>query len=309
MDGKSVQRLVEMNLGRLLKAYAISLKSRLLYVMPVYTFATAVGLVAAVRGLPPILISLQSLLATTAIGLSVYLFNDLMDVPYDKISAANGNAKHVGRPLVHGLVSPKEQLSLIILLSIVGLGVGLSINFLAFSMYLVYLVLGYFYSAPPARFKKRFLLKDLTIAIGGAMAGLAGGAAVNTFSGPVLFEALLFFVFSLGVGGAVVDIGDMMADKEAGMRTVPIVLGQKASIKIAMASIGMIGAATVAGYFYLGFNFVFPVFACGIFAIWIYLLYTLLGKLDNFDYLSRMVQQKIVPLFFLAQFSLIVGVL
>jgi hypothetical protein len=66
-------------------------------------------------------------------------------------------------------------MSLVVLLGIISLGISAMINDV-FVIYLVlFLALGYVYSAPPIQLKKRFFLKQLTIGLGGLIAAVATG--------------------------------------------------------------------------------------------------------------------------------------
>jgi 4-hydroxybenzoate polyprenyltransferase len=108
----------------------------------------------------------------------VYLLGDVVDIDIDKLNVLN-------RPLASGFASRKDALLIVTLSGLTSLILALSLNFEIFVITVISLAMGYLYSLPLTRLKKRFLVKTVITASGGMLATLAGGAGVSKLEYPI----------------------------------------------------------------------------------------------------------------------------
>jgi geranylgeranylglycerol-phosphate geranylgeranyltransferase len=168
---------------------------------------------------------------TSMIAVGMYILNDLVDVDLDKTSSKN-------RPIPSGLVSKKQTWSFILLTN--GAAVGMSIaTFHPASIILVLLMIliGILYSTTRIALMNRFVLKNIAIAsfyMLCTMLGITSSYGIDlAINNPVIpihtvvMSGIMIFVCSI-----INDLGDTKGDKEAGRRTIPIVLGGKNTIKL-----------------------------------------------------------------------------
>ena len=273
-----------------------------------YAWPTFIGMMAAAKAFPPVLLVIRASVAMLAIALAVYVYNDISDVELDRISAAGGNPRHENRPLVTGRASMSDAKVLVVVLTVIGLGLGFLVNVQFVFLLSLFLMLGIVYSTPPVHLKERFLLKQLTIASGQAIASLAGGAAVGMISKPVVYAAVLFFTLTFGVV-PINDLSDIRADRQVGRKTMPIVIGPKTTIKIAMAVVTSALLVSVLSYGWLGFNFAFPVLV-GISSL--LLLFSLMKISRNWNdpaYIEMIKKRVLWPVSIILQLSILVGLI
>jgi 4-hydroxybenzoate polyprenyltransferase len=276
--------------------------------MLLYPWPTIVGLISAVRGLPPLDVAVKAFLAMAAAAMAVYVFNDVQDLEEDRVSAQQGDTYHVTRPIVTGSVTIRVAMSLVVLLSSVSLGIGATINHMVLICLAAFLVLGYVYSAPPIQLKKRFFLKQLTIGLGGLIAGLAGGAAVAVLSRPVMYCALVFFTLNVGLT-PLVDLRDIEGDRKMGRNTFPVILGPHRTILLGLATTITILVLTLWSYVWIGFNVIYPVLATCSLATFGVLAYQMLDRWQDPNFVERRFIKNAMPTFSVLQIGLILGVL
>ncbi len=273
-----------------------------------YAWPLLVGMIAAIKGIPNPLLAMESFVAMSAVAFAVYTYNDLKDLEEDSMNAKLGDPYHINRPLVKGTVSKRQAESFVLVMTAVGLGISLFINVEFLLLLSTYMGLGILYSTPPIHLKKRFLLKQLTIAIGGAIASLAGGAAVRVISGPVIYSATLFFILAFGVN-PIVDLRDIYGDRIGGRNTLPIVLGPGRTIRIAFITMIATALISVVSYAWIGFNLYFPIIAGSAFLILTILMYHVSGNWNKQGYIEKVFIKKGLLIFFILQISIIVGIL
>jgi geranylgeranylglycerol-phosphate geranylgeranyltransferase len=168
---------------------------------------------------------------TSMIAVGMYILNDLVDVDLDKTSSKN-------RPIPSGLVSKKQTWSFILLTN--GAAVGMSIvTFHSASIILVLLMIliGILYSTTRIALMNRFVLKNIAIAsfyMLCTMLGITSSYGIDlAINNPIIpihtivMSGIMIFVCSI-----INDLGDIKGDKEAGRRTIPIVLGGENTIKL-----------------------------------------------------------------------------
>lgn len=233
-------------------------------------------------------------------SLAVYMSNDMVDLEADKINAPQ-------RSLVLQSVKKSDALTLILLLNFGGMAMGYWLGINAFLITVAELVLGITYSVKPFSFKDRFLAKTLAIGGGGILAIIFGGVAAGNVNGAVIYAAAMFLAF-LFVTSPVNDLADYIGDKAQRRRTIPIVIGPKNTIELAiLAAITPFTSAL----------FVLPVLRLNMITLIIFLI--LAGR--SFHLLApllikypdpkvvRKQHRRLVPLHFFLQGALAIGIL
>ena len=250
-------RLLSETLKRL-RSWALCIKARHEFRVIHFLWTTFAAILIASKLTPPPLVALKTMMVTYTMTLSVYIFNDSMDFEADRID-------NPSRPMVQGKASREDALSIALLLSLVSLLLGLSINLGTFLLDLSFLTLGFMYSAPVINLKKRhFIMKSLVPAIGGGISGVIGGASVGVISARILYVGFMFFLIILG-GVPLMDLKDIQSDRLKKVKTIPILYGPAVAIKMVMASMLLLALITIIAYPWLGFNYLAPAiitFAC-----------------------------------------------
>jgi len=266
----------------------------------VYTWPALISfLIASISmGQLEILSIAKLILAVTLVSFGVYFYNDLMDLEDDLTNLELGSPVPAGRPIGSGLVTKQQLKQFIVVASVAGLAFAYSINYLVLGLQVIYLGLGFLYSTNPVRLKKRFLFKQLTIAVGVILADLSGAYTVGVFNSQILFMLALNTVLCIGVN-PIIDIRDMPGDRLMGVKTIPVVWGPEITIRLYFATLIAIGVGSIIGYVQMGFSIAMPLLAATIVAAWIYVSLPLLGKYEDIR-LQLMTYYLKTPPFFLA---------
>lgn len=146
--------------------------------------------------------------------------NDLSDVELDKKT-------NKGRPLVKKIISREEMTNVAIVSALFSLGLAFSLGFIPFCLILLGLASTTFYSLEPFRLK-RFPLSVFFSALGVFIGILLGyyaafPLALNLFVLKFSLAALLLCTLGFNVK----DVKDFKADKSAGIKTIPVLLGER----------------------------------------------------------------------------------
>jgi 4-hydroxybenzoate polyprenyltransferase len=221
--------------------------------------------------------------SVTLIGYGVYFYNDLMDYDDDKKNMEVGSPFPFNRPLGSGQVSKGELKTFTVALSTLGLILAYSINTTVFSFHFAYLALGYLYSTEPVRLKKRFIMKQLTIAMGIILADLSGAYTGGMFSSQIVLLITMHVVLALGVN-PIVDLRDIHGDKAMGVKTIAVVLGADTTVRLYFATLVGMGIASVIGYAQMGLSRAMPILAVTVLSAWIYVSVPLLRKDVRLNY-------------------------
>ena len=221
-----------------------------------YSLATVAGLLCVPGVLqsmaadPDIFRVIQRTAPLPAISLLIatgmYILNDLVDADLDK---ANGKK----RPIPSGQVSKKQ--ARIFIVSTNGLAIILlAVTFNGVSMLLVLpmLAIGIMYSAPRIALMNRFVIKTLAISafyVICALLGITSGYGVSlAMQNPIVpVYSMTLLGVMIFISSTLNDLGDIDGDRAAKRRTIPVVIGAKATIEflIVMAS-GMIAISLIA---------------------------------------------------------------
>jgi geranylgeranylglycerol-phosphate geranylgeranyltransferase len=269
----------------------------------------------------------------------MYVLNDLFDADLDRI---NGKTN---RPIPSGKVSKRQALLFVTSMNVIGLSLPVFTgNLLGTVLAAMISLIGILYSLPRISIKDKFVLK--TCAIGMAMAcSLLLGASIflqtdlGTDFGNVFrwiniqsVNLILYPSFAAAMLAMMVfvtsplnDLGDIKGDKEAGRRTIPIVLGKEHTVMISLLiTIGMIFASWVLfvhsysiderNGFELHKDFsairiLSPLTISGTCVLVIFHLLNVLKRLDDQNYIRESVSKKSMPLHLILQLSLVIGCL
>ena len=157
---------------------------------------------------------------------SAYMLNDAFDVEVDKVS-------NPARPLPSGVL-PARQVVVIASLVLCGsvLITLLLGSFTSLLLALVLCCLAFAYSVPPLRLRRFFVAPYLTIA---ASASLSFLLAASYWSGDLdsalVMGSILIFGYSSG-SCMVKEFKDMEGDSRMGVRSLPVVLGVHAAVRV-----------------------------------------------------------------------------
>ena len=276
----------------------------------VYVWPAFVSYLIAYQGGAPfnIVKALSVILSVALVGFCIYFFNDLKDLQDDLKNLELGNPNPANRPLGSGKVSPELVKQFIVATGISGLVVAATINLNALILQSLFIVLGFLYSMEPIRLKKRFMMKQPTIAAGCVLANLTGAMAVGGITPPILFMLLLQFMICMGLN-PLMDVRDVRGDRVMGIKSIPVIWGPELTVRLYFASIIVIGAAILVGYSSMGFNAAMPVLAVFILGAWLYVSLPLLKRWDDPKFVNLLVFKRTFPLYIALQLVPLIGVL
>ncbi len=288
-----------------LRQFALCVNSRRIVIM-VYSWLSVISLFITCRGFPPPILLLKLFFVMTGTSLGVYFYNDICDLEEDLARGKILDLTPASRPLGRGLVSKRKMKVFSALMSALGLTVAALINFKVLLAQLIFLAIGFVYSTEPIRLKRVFLGKQVTVAIGGAIACLSAGLAANTISIQLLYLTGLYILFIVGVT-PLGDIRDIDSDRLGSVRTIPIVWGQGFTIRLALATFTASAITTWIGFYNLGFNIVLPILGTTVLVTMFYVLYPLLGSSVDHEHMLKAIYGRVLPLFILLQFTVLLG--
>lgn len=141
------------------------------------------------------------------------------------------------RPIPSGMISLREGYSMVAMLYAATLALGALVSMEFFTLVNMAVFLGIAYSIRPLRFKDRFIVSNLSIAIGyGALNFLLGWSVVMPLNAVPLH--VLFFLTAFDFFANISkDYRDMEGDRIYGARTIPIVLGRSRSIAVQFSAL------------------------------------------------------------------------
>jgi len=271
-----------------------------------YSLASVTGLLVAYRGLPPLKLAFLLTTSTAFVSLSVYLYNDIMDLEDDRRGMERGSAPPAKRPLQRGVVTKSEMMGFVVLSASMGLIAASLINVNVFFLEVFFLLLGVAYSTNPIRLKKRFIIKQGTVALGYVISTLVACVAIGIFSWRVAYVAYLYVVFSFSIS-PIFDLKDIEEDRVAGIRTIPVVWGPDNTFRLSIVILVSTILSSVLGYSRMGFNTVLPILGTMILTSIIYVVYPLRKLWIEEDKLVNAIYRKIIPLHFILQLTVVLA--
>ncbi len=293
-------------LPKIIRQFSLCVRSRLKIVLISYSWLSVIGLFVTFRGIPPPLLLLKVFLAMTGTALGVYLWNDVCDFKQDMVGKELSDQSPSGRPLARGLVSKSRMEIFSAILVVLGLTASALINLNVLLIQIAFLVVYVLYSTEPIRLKRIFLMKQVIIATGGAIACLTAGLAAGIITVQLLYLAVLFALFIVGAV-PLGDIRDIEADRVGEIRTIPIVWGPEFTIRLALTTFTASAATTWIGFYGLGFNVALPIIGTIVFIAFVFVVYPLLGHLGDLEYTVDRLYSRGMPLFFILQIAVLLG--
>jgi len=295
-------------LPKVVRQFALCVKSRRIVIM-IYSWLSVIGLCIVYRGIPPPILATKLFFAMTGMALGMYLWNDVCDYEQDIYGEGIEDFAPSGRPLGRGLVSKRRLGVFSVLLVVLGLTASALINLEVLLIQLVFLFVYVVYSTEPIRLKRIFLMKQVTVAIGGAIACLSAGLAAGIITIQLLYLTGLFFLLIAG-SHALVDLRDIDSDRMDGIKTIPIVWGPRFTIRLALTTFTAAAATTWLGFYGLGFNIALPIIGTITLIAFFYMMYPLLGNLSDYEYREYSVKKlytRGLPLYFVLQIAVLLG--
>ncbi|MGH9977803.1 MAG: UbiA prenyltransferase family protein [Nitrososphaeraceae archaeon] len=288
-----------------------------------------------------LLISIFLPISTLLIITGMYVLNDLFDADLDRI---NGKTN---RPIPSGKVSKGHALLFVVVTNVIGLSVPVfSNNQLGIVLASVIALIGILYSLPKVSLKDKYIIKTCAIGIAMASSLLLGASNYlhedfrtgtdigNVFrwtSGHLeglmlypVYAAIMLFMMVF-VTSPLNDLGDIRGDREAGRRTIPIVIGKVNTVRLSLLI--TIGIAFLSWMLYANSNsygegdwtglhdniiaipIVLPLAVSGTCFLIIFHLLKVLKQMEDQNYIRESVSKKSMPLHLLLQFSLVIGFL
>ena len=215
-----------------LKSIPVLLKSRTEAIF-VWSWITALSLLIAGNGFPPLRPAFLSIISMIFTVSSVYVYNDIQDEDMDSLNSVKKN-----RPLPANNVNRDDAVKVVYLFSILGLSLAYLVNFYSFLFVLTYYSLFTLYSHPRIRLKTRFLCKDLTIFLGNTLCGLiASYAVLNTFSLLTVYTGVLTGIFMITAGPLLHESGDLLEDKKFGVKSLSTMLNWDRKVQLMIAGV------------------------------------------------------------------------
>lgn len=189
-----------------------------------------IGLFLSIPPVTSILNAMGAGLIAALIWAGTAMFNDYYDIEIDEITNPN-------RPLVKGIISPQETifwafLAYLLAIFLADLAGDRFCKFLV----MLFVFLGFSYSANPLRFRRSGVLGSFIIGAAGVLAFIGGSAAQYAISQEGILIAVVMGVLILATT-IVKDFKDFEGDKKAGIKTIPIVLGYDLALRVMVVSV------------------------------------------------------------------------
>jgi 4-hydroxybenzoate polyprenyltransferase len=198
----------------------------------------AIGYFAMLRKADVPWVAADSLAVVTAtLGLlcaiqATIVVNDLSDASSDLIS-------NPGRPLACGVLGQSEFRAVGVVFFVLSLAFSFVAGHYFFLMVLTFFALYYVYSAPPFRLKRFFPINMALITANcllALVAGLALFAKWGTYQ-HLSAKVIALVVVPCLLGVHVITLKDVEADRQSGVATIPVLLGEKSGKRLISAMI------------------------------------------------------------------------
>ena len=251
-------------------------------------------------------------LSSLFIIIGMYVFNDLVDADLDKL---NGKK----RPIPSGDVSKFQ--AWVFIIGTNSLGIALSLvtsNIFSLLISLSLVSIGIMYSAPKIAFKDKFLVKTISIAVAMMLCISLGSTSYWNLNSakdsnfgslgiqilyPAIMLAIMVFITS-----PFNDVADVVGDKKAGRRTIPIVIGSESTVRMAIALAGAMIAISWIVYSVSNTGWMNPLLVSLVSILTMYNMSKTLKNLSNKEYVRKQ-HKKSMPLHLLLQLALALGAL
>ena len=222
--------------------------------------------------IPDLFVLMRLTTSVYFLALATYLYNDLTDYDVDEINNRN--------TISSKRTNYKQILYSTIGFFVVSILLAFSINLQTGIGSLVFSGLGIAYSHPKIHLKNLFVVKTIVTALGGFIASMMGGLAIQHISYvAVLSSSIVFLIYF--INGPLNDIRDLEGDRKGGRKTIPIILGVRKTFGVIFSSILSIASMIVASYYLFGVNIVGILLGLGICVYLVLKIFRLLGNYEN----------------------------
>jgi geranylgeranylglycerol-phosphate geranylgeranyltransferase len=186
--------------------------------------------------------SLPYALTSTCLGLmATNALNQCTDVDTDRINKPD-------RPIPAGLISIKEGYSIVTILYALTITLAALVNTTFFALTCIAVSLGIAYSVHPFRLKDRFVLSNLSIAIGyGTLNFLLGWLVTKPIHTVPIHMLVMLSAFDF-FASISKDYRDIAGDIKHGSRTIPIVMGRARAVSFEFTAIYIVLALPLIYY-------------------------------------------------------------
>ncbi len=177
-------------------------------------------------GFPGMMTFILSIITPVFISMGAFAINDYFDIETDR-------ANKKKNPLIRGSLKPKDALYITAVSMIIGVAASAFINFYCLAIAVIFAALSVLYSY---RLKNMFLLGNLYIAASMAIVFIFGSYVVSGNLGAAIL-LIIAMIFASGLAREINGtVRDMRGDtKIRHVRTLPVIIGRKASTAIAFA--------------------------------------------------------------------------
>jgi len=296
-----------LSLKKYLGSYISCAKSRI-FVVFAYAWPSFANLLIASNGFINIRETFLLVVSVSFAAFAIYFYNDIMDLVDDLKNKEFGNPIPASRPLGSGKVTKGLLGAFSITSAIIGVVAALMINIQVCFFQLLYLLLGIFYSTEPFRLKKRFLFKQLTIALGSITSNIVGALTGGMITTANLYLITINAFTSIGIT-SLNDLRDVQGDRRMAVKTFPVILGPSITIRLAIVMFTVTAASTILGYQRIGFNLASPILVSMIMLGWIYAIYPLLKNWQDPNLVNLIMFKKVLPGFVVLQIIPFIGIL
>ncbi|HDZ86759.1 MAG TPA: hypothetical protein ENH57_03595 [Actinobacteria bacterium] len=230
---------------------------------------SALGAIMVLEGLPAWDVVIIGTIACLAGSYSLVAFNDLLDVPIDKlrfdrklreIEGFDMGSAFERHPVARGIISYKLAVAWIVVMGAIS---GVGIAYLNTRLIIILPVIAIFVAAY-SLLSLKSPLKVLAVAMAVTLGGIAGWIAIAPSAG-ILFWLFVAWTFSWEIGGRNIpnDFNDVEEDTRIGVKTFPVIFGCDAAAHIiivfliltSIISLPMVWLAT-GSYLWVGAAFV-----------------------------------------------------
>jgi 4-hydroxybenzoate polyprenyltransferase len=119
---------------------------------------------------------------------------------------------------------------------------------------------------------------------------------------------IILFIVNMGIN-PIMDVRDVRGDRIMGIRTIPVVWGPEAAVRLYFASFFVMGIATFLGYAQLGLNTALPILVGLILVAWLYVSIPLLKKWSDPIFLQSLIIKRVVPFYCIMQLVTLIGIM
>jgi geranylgeranylglycerol-phosphate geranylgeranyltransferase len=196
------------------------------------------------------------------------ILNDYFDIESDKINAPE-------RPLPAGLVTKQDVILLSCVVTALGFITSYTISFKALLVVILAWAVGFLYNW---RFKKAGLLGNFMVSFSVGMTFIFGGIVVDQpLEKAVWSFGIMVFLINLGEEIAA-DAMDVVGDRQAGSRSLPVLLGRENALKISATIFLLVSVVSCLPFLFgwIEWVYVFPILLMDI-----VILYSTIKLLDS----------------------------